>query len=647
MSRTSGPWRPDDAGRGSAGGEGGGWRRRLGFAGGPLALENPAVRELLDRRLRVLEIGVVALACLLLLGFWHLQVVHGSHYAAQAEDNRLREPRLRPARGLILDRQGRVLANSRAAYQVAVVREDIDDLDATLAWLADVLRTTPDELRTRLDRYAAEVPAFRPVVVADDVPLETVATVEARRRDRPGVQVLVEAKRHYPNGTLGAHFLGHVGEIGARQLERRGAPYRMGDIVGQGGLERVYEGHLFGEPGLRQIVVDSSGRTVRVLQERPARPGSTLVLAIDLELQRVAEEQLRDRRGAVVVLDVSTGGVLAMASTPTFDPNDFASRFSLEDWRRLANDPRKPLQNRAILSTYPPGSVFKLVMAAGGLDHSVIDPSTTVFCAGGGNFYGRFFRCLAQHGTVDLRAAIARSCNTYFYEVGRRLGRERIVATAEALGFGRPTGIDLPDEGPGILPSDRWLAAQGRRWMPGETISVSIGQGVLGVSALQLAHMAASLASGKLRRPRLLGHVEDPTTGRSVLEPGSTPTDLPVEPAARQAILDGMRRSVLSGTSGRARLPGLEVGGKTGTAQVASLDRVGPNDSRPEELRDHAWFVGLAPIDDPDVVVAVFVQHGGSGSVTAAPIARAVLDAYFNAGPGRAVADRGGAGGHD
>ena len=628
---TVGPWRPDASGRSNAS-RPSRWRRRR-TSRLETTLESPEVRGRLTMRLRFAEGFVIFLVTLLVLGFWRLQVVHAKHYEELAENNRRRDIVVRAPRGLMTDRHGRLLAANRAAFNVAIVREELDDQKETLAWLASVLGQSASELEDRLAERRRGIPVFQPVVIAEDVPPEVVPAIEARARRYPGVIIQPEHKRYYPEGTLAAHVLGHVGEINREQLDAWGRDrFRMGDIVGQLGLERVHNDALAGRAGAESLVVNSVGRTVRVINTDAPVPGMTLTLTLDLELQRRAETLLEGKTGAIVVLDVKSGGVLALVSAPTFDPNLFARRFSAGEWNALTTDPARPLQNRALQSAYPPGSTFKLVMAAAGLEAGLITPETTVFCDGGGTYFGSYFRCNAAHGNVNLQQAIGRSCNVYFYDLGRRLGKDKIVEIAQHFGLGSQTGIDLLDEARGILPTTEWLATrQDPSWYPGETIGLAIGQGPITITPLQLAHSAATLASGVRIRPHLVLREEDPAARGAPVSYPVEREDLQLNPMFRGEILRGMWAVVNdSGSGWRAQHATIPIGGKTGTAQVISMSAADLFDGElPEALRDHAWFVGLAPIDDPEVVIAVLVEHGGGGGRAAAPIAGSLLAAYF------------------
>lgn len=629
-----GPWRPDPSGDSSGSHKRPIFRRGRGGRS-ETTLESPLLRNRLTGRLHVAEGVVILMVTLLLFGFWRLQVVHAAHYLELAENNRRRTLVVRAPRGLITDRNGLLLAANRPAFNVGIVREEIEDQEATLQWLAGVLGETPETLRERLDTRRVGVPVFQPVVVADDIDQALVSAIEARSLEHPGVIIQTEHKRQYPKGLVAAHVLGQVGEINRAQLDAwEPGRYRPGDIVGKNGLESVHNDSLAGRAGDEQVVVNSAGRTVRVVNQVPPQPGNTLTLTLDLPLQQHAEALLEGKKGAIVVLDVNTGGVLALAAAPTYDPNMFARRIAPREWTALTNDPARPLTNRALQSSYPPGSTFKLLMAVAGLEHGLITPETTVFCPGYGIYFGKRFACNVPggHGTVNLESAIGRSCNVYFYELGYKLGRERIVEVAQRYGFGARTGIDLLDEHRGILPTDEWVASRNDpNWYGGETIVLSIGQGPIDVTPLQLAHMAATLATGVKITPHLVAAAEDPA-GRPLPVPAVARENVHLDPLHRRAILRGMSASVnQSGSSRRARNPDIEFGGKTGTAQVASSDLAGPEDERPEELRNHAWFVGIAPVDNPEIAIAVFIEHGGGGGVAAAPLAGELLTAYFAA----------------
>jgi penicillin-binding protein 2 len=469
--------------------------------------------------------------------------------------------------------------------------------------------------------------------------------VEVHRYALAGVSTDVRPRRHYLEGNLAAHLLGTLGEIRGDQLERESFEgYRAGDVIGQTGVEALLESQLRGQAGGRNVVVDVAGREMDVLEEVRPLPGRRVVLALDLDLQRVAEQGLAEvklpgdapRTGAVVAIDVRSGDVLAMASRPAFDPNDFAGRVNAATWKALTTDEWVPLQNRAIQNQFPPGSTFKAFVAAAALHDGVVNEQTSVFCPGSYWYGGRAYRCWKRggHGTVNLHVALRSSCDVYFYTIGVKLGIERLARFGLAAGLGHPTGIGLANEAAGVIPSPEWKQKRfGERWYPGETVSVSIGQGYDLVTPLQLAVGYAALASGRVMRPRLVLRVESPE-GETLEEiPPEVRSELGLDPRHLAAVLRGLEAVVSEpgGTGGRSRVAGVRVGGKTGTSQVVSLERTkGLAEAQiPVRYRDHGWFAAFAPVEAPEIAVAVFVEHGLHGSTAAAPVAQRVLQEYF------------------
>jgi penicillin-binding protein 2 len=593
----------------------------------------------LTTRIRIVQALFAGVLILYIMAFWYLQVVKADYYLRLSDNNRLRTATLKPMRGIITGRERGLLASNRIAFNIQLDREAVTDLEAFLPELSRILATSEDTLRARLARYARR-PAFIPVVLKEDVDLAEAAYIESRRLELPMLSVEVESRRNYQNGPLAAHILGHVGEATDDQIRSHPkGEYELGEIVGQTGLEHKYDALLRGRKGWKQVVVNSLGREIQEIDEgrRPA-PGHALRLTIDLDLQHALEEALGDQSGSAVFLDPNSGEVLAIASHPTFDPNVFASRFSQDTWESLLGDPRHPLQDRASVSKFAPGSVFKIVLAVAALEDGIAGPKRTETCTGTWRLGRKQYRCWSirkgGHGTIDLREAIVHSCNVYFYRLGHEMGVERIARWARAFGFGERTRIDLPHEEPGTVPDPDWKARAFKTdpvWHPGETISVSIGQGALEVTPVQMAVFASALANGgTLYRPHLVlaretqegveqRVVEEFVTGRVEMHPRTLRL-------VRQAMWGVVNDQ---GTGGRARIPGRDVCGKTGTAQVSRASRDIDADEMRKELRDHAWFVGFAPRDEPQIAWAVFVQNGGHGGTTAAPIARAVLERFF------------------
>lgn len=592
-----------------------------------------------------LAIGVLALVFALFAGrLFQLQLIEGDDLRRRAEQNSVRTVRIEAPRGEILDRDGRPIATTRPAFGLEVVPEDLRGGDVTFAALGQLLGADPVAL-------AAAVPArrsgrFKPVRLADDLTPDQLARVEVHRYALAGVATDVRPRRHYVEGSLAAHLLGSLGEIRGDQLEREAYQgYRPGDVIGQSGLEAHFEPQLRGQAGGRNVVVDVAGRVVDVLDEVRPLPGQRVVLALDLDLQRTAEQAMDEivlpndphAKGAVVAIDARTGDVLAMVSRPAFDPNDFAGRVDAATWKGLISDPWVPLQNRAIQNQFPPGSTFKAFVAAAALHEGVIDEHTSVFCPGSYWYGGRAYRCWKRggHGNVNVHIALRSSCDVFFYTVGVKLGIERLAEFGSRLGLGRPSGLGLAHEAAGVMPSPEWKRKRfGERWYPGETVSVSIGQGYNLTTPLQLAVAYAALANGgKLLRPRLALRVE--SRDGALLEefPPEVRSELHLAPRHVEAVLRGLEAVVSEpgGTGGRSRVPGVRVGGKTGTSQVVSLKRTeGMAEADiPVRYRDHAWFASFAPVEAPEIAVAVFIEHGLHGSSAAAPVSQRILQRYF------------------
>jgi penicillin-binding protein 2 len=541
---------------------------------------------------------------------------------------------------VLFDRFERVIVENRQAFSIAILREHTADLDRTVRLLADVTGVDMTQIRDRVARQRSQ-PSFRPVVVIDDASLAQVAAVLARRLDTelPGVVVQRVPTRRYPPDGLAAHLLGYVGEATGAQLAGD-ASLKSGDIVGQSGVERAFNRHLMGTDGEKRVTVNSVGREIATLEELEPIEGTRVQLTIDLDLQRAAEDAFRALgfNGSAVVLDPQNGDVLALASLPAYDPNAFATGIDRATWSRLNADRLLPLQNRAIQGRYSPGSTFKVVVAAAALEEGLVTADHKVFCPGGATFYGRFFQCHKRggHGWMDLRHAIEQSCNVYFYTLGNMVGVDRIHKWAEALGMSGLTGIDLPGENPSLVPSAAWkLQRTGEKWYAGETISVAIGQGQVSVTPLALASLYAAVANGGRRlTPHLFKATDD---GRGWTPVPSTPPGPPTLGAATVAALhDGLWLVVNgAGTGSRARLEGRDIAGKTGTAQVISLEggklAAGKTD---RDLRDHGWFAFFAPRDNPQIAGVILAEHAEHGYL-AAPIARHIVDTYFATREGR------------
>ena len=591
--------------------------------------------------LALFQHAAVLIFVALLVSFWHVQIGQHERFLAMAESNHQRRLFLRAPRGAVLDRDGDVLVENRHSLNISVAREQVDDLEA---WIERLARTTGvDEgaIHAAVEKRRHD-PSSRPIVVVRDASLAQVAAVGARRLELPGLVVEQVPMRHYPAATYGAHTLGYVGEVTDAQLSlARFDGLRSGAIVGHAGIEYAYNARLMGTDGARHVIVNSLGRELDTVREVAPIEGEQLQLTIDSDLQRAAEDAFRAAGfdGAAVVLDPRSGEVLALVSRPAYDPNAFAAGIDADAWTALTGDPLTPLQNRALRGRYSPGSTFKVVMAVAALEEGVVAPEDETVCRGGDVFYGRFFACHSTHGSVNLAQALARSCNTYFYRLGQELGIDRIGKWATALGLGRLTGIDLPHEVRGLIPSREWKrATHGDRWYAGETISVSIGQGQVSVTPLSMAVMMSAVANeGRVPTPRVLRASFAGGTVRTDGGAVASPSVVRLEPETLAAVRRGLWMAVNGvGTARRGHLPGRDVIGKTGTAQVVSLSGRRAADESGQDLRDHGWFVFAAPRDDARIAGVVFAEHGEHGYL-AAPIARHVMDTFFAKEEGRAL----------
>lgn len=592
----------------------------------------PPYDESFHRRLWGGMIIVLISFCLLLGRTWQLQVMQGEYFLRLSEQNRLRSLRTKSLRGKLLDRHGHVLADNRAAYTLMAIPADLPPNDQLLP----LLRTLNIEIDPETLRPRRRTAALKPVPIQRDFPRDKVAYFAEHRMDFPGMFVEVEPLRLYPYGTLAAHLLGYLGEISEPQLQHsKSLGYYPGDLVGQAGLEQVYETVLRGQPGVRQVEVDALGRETQLIAARPSTPGMDLVLTLDLQLQQLAEQLLAEHRGSIVALDPRNGQILALASKPAFDPNAFVPRLASATWRALSTDPYTPLHNRATQGQYPPGSVFKIVTALAALAEGVITPQTTVCCPGHYDYGGHTFRDWRSsgHGCVQLRQALTQSCDVYFYHVGQLLGVDRIAHYAHAFGLGRLTGFAAGLEKSGLIPSSQWKRqARGQPWYAGETISVAIGQGYTMTTPLQVANMLATLANGgTLYKPSIVlrqGTLHDPAPMET---PPTVLDQLRVPPQYIAAVQQGLWSVVNDpkGTGKLARHNQIAIAGKTGTAQVVPLVERGRQEQLPEQYRDHAWFVAYAPFEAPRIAVVVMIEHAGKGGAQFAGYAKTLIETYL------------------
>lgn len=596
-------------------------------------------RRRVSLRLSVLQYLTVVLFSALAVSFWTLQVVQHDRFQEMAQNNHQRTLPLRAPRGVLFDRDGRVLVENRHSYSISIVREHTKDINRTVSLLSRVLGLQEDTVREIVDRHRRE-PSYRPITIVQDATLSQVAAVTARRLESelPDVVVQQVPTRQYPD-TLAAHLFGYVGEVNDSQVAGADT-FKSGDIVGQSGVEKVYNALLMGNDGAKRVVVNSTGREIRTLEEVQPTEGKRLQLTIDYDLQKAVEDAFATAgfNGAAVILDPKDGGVLAFASVPAYDPNAFAAGIDRATWSHLTTDEDRPLNDRAIQGTYSPGSTFKMAVALAGLEEGVITPDFKVFCPGHANFYGRDFKCWKRggHGSMDLAHAIQNSCDVYFYTVGNMLGVDKINKWATELGMGVKSGIDLPNEKQGLVPSTAWKRQRMKeKWYAGETISVSIGQGQVSVTPVSMAVYMATLANGGTRvTPHLLKAVDDGSGWKPVPTPPAA-SSIAIAPEKLQAIREGMWMAVNvpGGTGLTARIDGHDVVGKTGSAQVISnAGRMAARTTR--NLRDHGWFVFFAPRDNPKIAGVVFAEHGIHGG-NAARISHHVLDTFFAKQDGR------------
>jgi penicillin-binding protein 2 len=593
-----------------------------------------------QRRARLLH-GLLALTIGLFVGrLYLLQVIRGEKYREGSQANSEKRVRIEAPRGLIFDREGRLLVGNRRSYDLVIDRERVKEPERVANWVAQVTGETPEEILVRLK--AKGEPAHRPLTLARDLTFSQVAYVEARQEDVPGLTIETRILREYPNGSLAAHVLGYVGEIDQAELKTpQFAHHESRDQVGKGGVERSYDDLLSGRPGTRQVVVDNIGRMISTSITEEPEPGAHVYLSLDLDVQRACEDGLEGRRGACIMLDTRTGAVRAIASAPTYDPNAFVGGISSVRWKEFRDDPHNPLSFRAIAGTYPPGSVWKALVSAAAIQSGKHRASTTVTCTGAISMWGRVRHCWKEegHGTVAMRNALIQSCNVYYYTAGRDMGPEPMWELGHDIGFGKMTGIDVPGERAGIMPDDKWVQLTGktkdqRRWWQGDTVNMSIGQGYLSVTPMQVAVFGMTIANGgDVHQPTVFERAVDPGT-QQVLRTAQVKTSghVPYSEATLHFLHDALLGVVDHGTATRAKVKGILVAGKTGTAQPSSGEAPKgiPREQRAERYQEHAWFMGYAPADNPEVAFAIVLEHSGlHGGEGAAPIARGILEAYF------------------
>ena len=598
---------------------------------------DPVELKMLKKRIDIAMAVIIFSAVLLLTRLWYLQIYRGDDFAKLSEINRIRIQTIAAPRGNILDRTGQPIINNRPRFNVVWNREDSPNPDAVIKDLAKILN---EDISVLLDRIRAgtENPPYLPTRLKEDIDWETLVAIENRHLSLPGVRIEVLPSRDYLYGDFASHLVGYLGQISPAELkESRYADYQGGDQVGKQGAEKIFEAYLKGEKGRNYLEVDVHGLEQRQIKLQDPSPGNDLHLTLDIELQRAAEEAMGDQAGAVVVMEVNTGKLLVLCSTPPLHLQEFVGGISTTNWNRLLNDPLNPLLNKTIQGQYPPGSTFKIVTALAAISEGVITPDTTFFCSGALHFGNRRYGCWKRggHGTVNFQRALVESCDVYFYSVGQRLGVDNIAKYAQSLGLGKKTGIELEHEKGGLIPTRAWKQQRlKQKWQDGETLSVAIGQGYVLTTPLQLCRMTAAVVNGgTLYRPQMVHSITAPD-GKTLktfapVSEGKILGSAPSLALIRDALV-GVVNSP-GGTAKVAALPEVLIGGKTGTAQVVRLAQITglSGDAIPYKYRDHAWFTSFAPAEKPEIAVTVLVEHGLHGGSAAAPVARAVYKKYF------------------
>ncbi|MBM3803133.1 MAG: penicillin-binding protein 2 [Acidimicrobiia bacterium] len=591
-------------------------------------------KKFVQARIEVIRVAAILVFLFLLAGLWNLQILNRGYYNDLAEKNQVRSITLVAPRGKILDRNGQILVDNRPSFTLSVIREHLSSIGNAIELLASGLNLEVDSLKSQVEKHRRQ-PSYLPIVIKEDMTAADVAFIESHRLEFPGLDIIRQPRRFYREGPLAAHLLGYVGEISEKQVGTEEFRYcKPGDFIGKAGVERVYNRILTGVDGQKRVIVDSRGREVALLDTIEPVPGGDLRLTIDLDIQRAAENGFGEKGGAAVSLDPRSGELLSLVSRPAFDPNSFSSRISKREWVDLINDPRKPMQNRAIQSHFPPGSVFKIIMTIAGLQEGILKPGYRDFCSGSTVMYGRPFACHKKggHGPVDLHKAIVNSCNVFFYRLGQKMGIDKIAYWAQNMGLGQKTGVDLPSEDSGLIPSPEWkkrlLKAD---WYAGETISVSIGQGYVSLTLIQTARAFGGFGIGGIFRTPHVVSVEELKRWGQVPD-FFTERRFQLEEQTFQIVSRGLWGVVNEwGTGRRAAVPGFDVGGKTGTAQVVGREaQKAAAGEKKEEFEDNAWFVGYAPIHSAQIAAAVLVEHGGHGGESAAPVVHDMFQVFYD-----------------
>ena len=582
--------------------------------------ESSTVPEDVKQRLNWLLIFVVICFAILVISLWYLQMIKGEEFKERAVENCIRSLVEDAPRGRVYDRQEKLLVTNRPAVVVSVILAEVDDLEKLSERLSKIIGISPEEISQTVKNYRGN--PFKPVKILDDCKTNKIIEIEERKEELKGVVLEVKPRRDYLYNDFAAHSLGYVGEIDKEELQRLGNPkFQGGDIIGKAGLEKYYDDILRGEKGGKEVEVDASGQEIATLLYQKPVPGKDLVLTIDRDLQLYGENLLFGKKGSIIVSDPNTGEILALVNRPSFSPNIFANGISSSDWQRLSTDTDYPLTNRSVQGVYSPGSIFKVVTAIAALEEGVTDRKRKIYCSGSFELAGQVFTCWKEtgHGSLSIVDAIAHSCNIYFYTLGKDLGIERFNKYMQTFGLGEKTGIDLPAEAVGTIPSAQWKQREVKEiWFPGDTINLSIGQGYLLLTPLQVHNIITAITGeGEIYKLHLVKKVIS-ADGKTVKEiKPEIYRKLNFSPDTFKIVKEGLRQTILKGTGWRANIKGLAVAGKTGTAQNPQGET-------------HAWFIGFAPYENPEVCITVFLENGGEGGEAAAPIARAMLEKYFN-----------------
>lgn len=599
---------------------------------------NPVEAEIYQKRLKKLTLFVVIMVGILFVRLWFLQIISGAQYRKKSESNRIDLRDILPVRGMIFDRNGKLLVDNRASFSLGVIPEDINNLNGLIEDIGRLIEIDVLSAKKKINEGFRQNP-FNPVCIKKDLTRDELARIETNVFHMPGVIIEIKPKRHYVYGSLAAHLIGYLGEIDKEQLNKEVYQgNKVGDFVGKFGVEKKWQGYLNGTRGGQQVEVDASGRRLRVLYQKAAEPGFNIYLTIDKDLQMLAEHSLQNGAGAIVAMNPMTGEILTMASSPGFNPNDFARGMDEKGWKQLISNLRFPLQNRVISGQYPPGSLFKIVIAIAGLEEGVIDPDEEVFCGGSYWFRGRLYRDWKEggHGYVDLHRALVESCDVYFYKMGQKIGIDRIAMYAKRLGLGSITNLQLGDEKEGLIPDGAWKLKRWHvPWQEGETLSVSVGQSFVLTTPLQIARFVSALFNGGvLFQPQVTKWVERQDKEKIFSFKPNPSRHWRVEKENIKLIKRALVGVVNEphGTGARAKLENITVAGKTGTAQVIALPEereLAREKDIPYKFRDHAWFVAVAPAEKPVITLAILIEHSGTGGSVAAPIARKILGSYF------------------